>query len=242
MKMIEKMLFSLLIATTAQASTLTYLGDSQSASSAGLLSRMNSQIVNSGHSLVNGRAVCGSTIGNHIRGNEGGVCRYRGVTYMNVENGRPRYVAGSGRTVQAASLIAQSETTIVQLGDNHLDNPTLGGTKAAELAREILTQGKSCVWIGPAAVNATRCPARRAQKQAVSEQIKRALENTIVNGRRCTFIDSFTLTSASPPVSRDCLHYSNYQQWADRISEQVLTALAAPRGSANETSAPRTRE
>jgi hypothetical protein len=223
---------SLLLSTSAHATSITYFGDSQRASRAGLLSRLNSQITTSGHSFVNGRAVCGATIGNHIRGNEGGVCRYPGVTYMNIENGRPQYVAGSGKTVQAASLIASSETTVVQLGDNHLDNPDLGGRKAAELAREILSRGKSCVWIGPAAVSATQCAARRSQKRAVSEAIKSALSNLVVNGRTCRFIDSFSLTSANPPASRDCLHYSNYQQWADAIDEEVLTALATRNQSA----------
>lgn len=227
---------------SAQGATIAYIGDSQSAVSYGLLSRLRSPLQLAGHELRSGRAVCGSRIQNYIEGGANGVCRYSGVTYMQLENGTATFPQGSGQTASVDTLMQDTDTVVVQLGDNHLQEAAQARTHAQNLVRRILSQGKRCVWIGPAAVpNTSACQTNRQRKQAVNEALEAALSDPEfireMNGQRCEFINSFELTAANPPNSGDCLHYTDYQPWADAISDTLLRSLATPTSAPSPTPA-----
>ncbi|MGE4131719.1 MAG: hypothetical protein AB7F86_08770 [Bdellovibrionales bacterium] len=212
-------LLGLLLPYTAWAGSVTYIGDSQSASRGGLFAELR-QGLGSLVQFKTARSVCGATIDGYLTKSMRGSCRYKGVTSLDMSEGRLNFPGGSGQTALIDELMRGSDTVIVQLGDNHLAAPESAGVKARALATKIKASGKKCVWIGPASVSRGSCSQNHARKKAVSESIKAAIAGV------CQFVDSFAATQANPPRSGDCLHYANYSQWSSAILSQVAQALS----------------
>tara|TARA_B100000674_G_C37305894_1_gene674233 strand:+ start:61 stop:582 length:522 start_codon:yes stop_codon:yes gene_type:complete len=150
-------------------------------------------------------------------------CKYKGVTHLSITNGRDNVVGGRGRTKPMDDICAGTDTVIVQLGDNNLNNSKAAGQDAKKLANKIIQSGKKCVWIGPASIGTNRCAIKKNQKNAVSNSIKAAIEPL-----GCKFVDSFSATAKNPPKSKDpmCIHYPGlYGQWADAIKPMLNEAL-----------------
>lgn len=215
---------------------IAYIGDSQSASKGGLGKKLEESLNANGISVVAGRAVCGATVEAYLTGGVPGICNYKGVTSMSVSGGEMVFPGGPGTTVLASSLMAEADAVVVQLGDNHLFDESTENIeeKSKQLAKEILSRGKECVWIGPAAAS---CNCRTwPLKRAVSEAIERSLREVSVNGRSCRFVDSFNLTAKNAP-NGDCIHYgSEYDKWHGPIEGAVLRALGVSSTKSGETS------
>tara|TARA_Y100001935_G_scaffold231958_1_gene213355 strand:+ start:4467 stop:5201 length:735 start_codon:yes stop_codon:yes gene_type:complete len=206
------------------ANKLCYLGDSQSASkgeSMSLFQSIKSTLKEHG-TLHSGMAVCGAPISGYLGRSMSG-CKYKGVTHLSITNGRDNVVGGRGRTKPMDDICAGTDTVIVQLGDNNLNNSKAAGQDAKKLANKIIQSGKKCVWIGPASIGTNRCAIKKNQKNAVSNSIKAAIEPL-----GCKFVDSFSATAKNPPKSKDpmCIHYPGlYGQWADAIKPMLNEAL-----------------
>ncbi len=216
----------------ASAAKITYIGDSHS-SVAGALYPLVKASLPSNSLILTGRSVCGAHIEDYLApGGVQGGCTYRGVTFLDVSEGRDNFEVGSGKTENILSLFKKTDTVMIQLGDNHIDDPNGAGASAKELVTKILTARKKCIWMGPASIsplattNSEKCSLNRSKKQKVNESIKKALNATTVNGRKCIYIDSFALTDKVPPKSKDCLHYTDYLQWAESIRDELSRALA----------------
>ena len=209
----------------SQSSNITYIGDSQSAVPYGLFNNLRGAIPNDQHSFLNSRAVCGANMEDYSSQAKRGRCNYPGVTHLSGSN----FVESRGSTVLINQLMTnETDTVIVQLGDNHLGSSEASIRASAQrLARQILSSGNSCIWIGPARANGPSCLERDRQKRQASEAISRALAELEVNGRKCHFINSYTLTNENLSTSGDCLHYtsSGYRQWSQAISGRVLAEL-----------------
>jgi hypothetical protein len=238
-----------LATASAFADGIAYIGDSQSAEAGNLFSNLQSTLESKGN-LVSARAVCSSTIDDYLSSTSvGGRCKYDGVTYLDMSNGKPSFPAGSGETDNVNKLSEKANTVVIQLGDNHLSDPKAGAEAATRLANSISSSGKKCVWIGPAAVPPKiHCELKRKdgslkiidkdcsdfveKKKAVSEAFKSALAKT-----PCTFIDSYWATEKAPPDSCDCLHYiageAGYVKWANAIKSQLATALSHDKPAAD---------
>lgn len=230
----------LMVGSSTFAGGITYIGDSQSSGDGLLFSALRSTLESKGN-LVSARAVCKSTINDYLNANSvGGGCVGKYVAYLDMNGGQPTFIAGPGHTDNITKLSARADTVVVQLGDNHLGDPT-AGEKAMELANSIYRSGKKCVWIGPASVpERIRCEYKnpdgtskivdldckelREKKRAMSEALKQALGKT-----SCTFVNSFWATEKDPPYSCDCVHYTiseGYRKWANAIRSQLETALS----------------
>ncbi|NQZ18778.1 MAG: hypothetical protein HRT44_05915 [Bdellovibrionales bacterium] len=200
----------------------------------GLLSHLEDTLSESGHNLVAGRSVCGATISDYLS-TITSRCNYRGITNMQVVNGEATYPRGRGTTQDVRSLTREADSVVVQLGDNHLGSPENARRLAQNMARSILREGKECVWIGPASAVGSSCGRKNHQKKLVSEAIRAALNSDSfvleMEGRQCRFVNSHSLTSISPRTNhrstRDCLHYSNYEGWADSIEDTLIRELGS---------------
>ena len=208
----------LLMAMSASADKLAFIGDSQSAASYGLFAQLKKPIEQNGHHWQNGRSISGATVDGYITGRIPGA-RFPGVYYLLIQNEVISYPTGNGETIAVSHLLAEVDTVIVQLGDNHLDNPMSIKNSAQNLVRQISAQGKKCIWVGPAAVH-PNCTLRRLQKEKVNQILSDALST-----ESCHFINSFELTKNSPPPTSDCVHYTNYDIWEKAIESSILTSL-----------------
>lgn len=243
---------TLLISAAAQASGIIYIGDSQSASNDTLLSNLESSI-SAHHRIVAGNAACGTRIDDHLNGGPAH-CKYPGIQHMNVSGGRVHFDSGGGHVVPVDTLFSsapQSDTVVVELGDNHYGDRQLAA-KARKMVTKILESGRSCVWIGPASIRgpSSKCKSTIAEKRAVSDTLQETLASVTVKGHKCQFINSYELTKAHPPYSEDplCIHYrvhdvARYGGWADAIRPSLMRALDGPAaGSHNHRSSTTTRE
>ncbi len=216
----------LLFAQGANAGSVVYVGDSQGANSQGLFAKLRSGMEKEGYSLF-GHSVCGASISDYLKKTPTqGRCSYKGVTFLEMTKNGSQFSAGAGKTKPIEELISRGDAVIIELGDNHLNDHSNVGQKAQALAKRILDSGKSCVWIGPAAVpDNKKCAENLKKKKKVSEEIKKALAGLNVNGRRCRFVDSYSLTKLDPPPSGDCLHYTNYEKWANPVLKELSKVL-----------------
>ena len=212
------------------ALSMTYIGDSQSAYPKGLFEHLQPMLLENGE-IKSAVAVCGAHIQGFLDKIEDGS---RGCDkHLSVQNGQVSFEANAGRTKSIDALAKDSDVVIVQLGDNHLGDVHSAHIQATKMAIHILELGKKCLWIGPASVGKSKrgasCKKNREKKQAVSNAIKSALEQVEVNGLKCEFIDSFSLTKANPPTGdKMCLHYgSNYSVWSDAILDSLRRSLLA---------------
>lgn len=227
---------SLFTPPSVWAADITYVGDSQSASPGGLFAKLRGDLEKQGE-IKNARAVCGATIGDYEGKGHASRCHYTGITHLDWNHQPNVFQQGGGRTANLESLMKDANTVIIELGDNHLDDAGIGA-KAKGMARKVLESGKKCIWIGPASVPPTTCAVNFAKKKKTSEAIKNVLSTLQVRGRKCEFINSFEATKSNPPASRDCLHYSNYNTWANAIRTPLTDALATEAGPSTNSPPP----
>ena len=232
--MIFAFLFTLL---SAHAAKIAYIGDSQSAVNYGVFATLRPVLATAGHSFVNGSGVCGATIRAHLNPSKG-VCGFEGVTSLEMKSGKYDFVKGPGITQGLDKVIEGADTLLIQLGDNHRHEDAATVKREVQgMVERVLSAGKVCIWIGPASI-ADACADNLKKKRDVSARIAAALNDTEfvkkMNGRRCTFIDSFKASEANPPPSQDCLHYTNYKPWVEPVQDRILEAIAAAPKSKTE--------
>jgi hypothetical protein len=225
------LLISLVFSSHAQAANIAFVGDSHSAVSYGFFHELELTLKAEGHRLVNGQAICGAGIDKYLSGGAQGGCAFAGVTHMNLSNGLITFPSGAGTFIGIKSLLQNSDAVIVQLGGNHIDALGSVGGLAQEMVRIVLSQNKKCIWIGPAALKDTqKCKSMRRKREKVNAAIEAALlDSAFTNefsGRRCTYINSYTLTEANPSDSADCRHYADYSPWVKAIAKDTIDALS----------------
>lgn len=220
----RKLIFVLLFSPLAFAD-ITYIGDSQSSSRGGLFSQLR-KTLEAYAPVSSARGICGAKIDDFL--SHTGVesrCDYEGITFLDSPSGKPEFVEGRGHSEFILDLMKKTDIAVIELGDNHLSDAKQAGALAAEIAQQILSAGKSCIWIGPASVPETQCADNRRRKKEVSEAIKASLDATVIDGKMCIFIDSWMATDLQPPRSGDCLHYVDYREWAEPIRDLLNEAL-----------------
>lgn len=222
----------LLLPASGWGADIGYFGDSQSAEKGYLFTQLYSSLNSGGNRVQVARSVCGAMIDGYLSGGVASSCDFPNQHHLSIEGGKGDFIRGRGRTISVESQFGKMDLAVIQLGDNHLGSPVATATAAKDLVTKILRSGKGCIWIGPASVGPANskksCAQKRQQKGAVSAAIRQALERTVVNGKKCSFVDSFTATNDNPfRGDAMCLHYSaqDYVKWGDAIRPRVAAAI-----------------